>query len=74
MSFKRSRIVILGDVVRGGYIGEVVAHVLRQPRWQILRHVTTVVGIGTGLAAFEPTRAGEHQRRAYRKEYPNTGA
>ena len=43
-SLKRGRNVVLGDVVRGGFLGEVVEHVLRQPRRQILRHVVTVVG------------------------------
>lgn len=43
--------VVLGDVVRGGFLGEVVEDVLRQPRRQILWHVAVVVGVGTGLAA-----------------------
>ena len=50
-SLKRGRNVILSDVVRGGFLGEDVEHVLRQPRWKILRRVATVVGVGTGLAA-----------------------
>ena len=50
-SLRRSQNVVLSDVVRGGLLGEIVEHVLRQPRWQILRHVAMVVGFGTGLAA-----------------------
>ena len=50
-SLKRSRDVVLSDVVRGGFLGEIVGHILRQPRWQALRHVAMVVGVGTGLAA-----------------------
>ena len=41
-SLKRSRNVVLGNVVRGGFLGEVVEHVLRQLRWKILRHVAMV--------------------------------
>ena len=51
-SLKRSQDVVLSDVVRGGFLGEIVEHILRQPRWQILRDVAMVVGGGTGLAAF----------------------
>ena len=51
-SLKRSRNVVLGNVVRGIFLGEIVEHILRQPRWQILRDVAMVVGGGTGLAAF----------------------
>ena len=43
--------VVLGDLVRGGSLGEVVEYLLLQPRWQILRHVATVMGVGTGFAA-----------------------
>ena len=50
-SLKRSRNGVLSDVVRGGFPGEIVELVMRQPRWQILRHVVMVVGVGTGLAA-----------------------
>ena len=49
-SLKRSRNVVLSDVVRGGFLGDVVEHVLRRCRWQILRHVALIVGVGTGLA------------------------
>ena len=48
---KGSQNLVLCDVVRGGFLGEIVEHILRQPRWQILRHVVMVVGVGTGLAA-----------------------
>ena len=48
-SLKRSRNVVLRNVVRGGFLGQVVQHVLTQSRWQILRHVALVVGVGTGL-------------------------
>ena len=47
----RRRNVVLGGVVRGEFLGEVVGHVLRQHPWQILRDVTMVVGGSTGLAA-----------------------
>ena len=43
---------MLNDVVRGGYLGEIVEHILRQPRSQLLRHVAMVVGVGTGLTAW----------------------
>ena len=35
-SSKRSRNVVLSNVVRGGFLGGIVEHVLRQTRWQIL--------------------------------------
>ena len=41
----------LSDVVRGGFLGEIVEHILSQPRSQILQDVTVVGGVGTGLAA-----------------------
>ena len=66
-SLKSSRNVALGYLVGGEFLGEVAEHVLRQPRWHLLRHVTTAMGAGS-------TCAGKHQRRAYRKEYQNTGA
>ena len=47
----KGRHVVLGDVVRGGFPGEVVERVLRQPRWKILWHFPAVMGVGTGLAA-----------------------
>ena len=50
-SLKRNRNVVLSNVVRGGFLGEIVEHVLRQTRWQMPRHVTMVVGVGAGLAA-----------------------
>ena len=50
-SLKRSPNVVLGDVVRGGFLGEVADQVLRQTRWQIFRHVAMVVGVDTGLTA-----------------------
>ena len=49
-SMKRSRNIVLSYVVRGGLLGELVEHVLRQTRWQILRYVALVVGFGTELA------------------------
>ena len=50
-SLKGSRNVVLSDVVRGGFLGEVVEHILRQPRSQVLRRVATVVEVATVLAA-----------------------
>ena len=50
-SLKRSRNVILSDVVQGRFLGEVVGYILCQALWQTLRHFATVVGFGTGLAA-----------------------
>ena len=50
-SLKRSQNVVVSDVVREGFFGEAVEHVLRQSRWQIPRHVALVVGVSTGLAA-----------------------
>ena len=50
-AFERSRNSILNDVVRGGFLGEVVERLLSQPRWKILRYVITTVGDGTALAA-----------------------
>ena len=41
----------MSDVVRVGFLGEVVEHVLRQSRWQVLRHVALIVGVGTAFAA-----------------------
>ena len=75
-SFKRSRNVVLSDVARGGFLGEVVEHVLRQSRWKILRHVTMVVGRGGWHRACSvvPTSAGEHPRRECRRVDPNIGA
>ena len=42
----------MSDVVRGEFLGIIVEHILRQPRRYVLWHVTAVVGVGTGLAAF----------------------
>ena len=53
-ALKSSRKVVLSDVVRGGFLGEAVEHTLRQPRWQIFRHVAIVVGVGTGPATLHP--------------------
>ena len=55
-SLKKSRNVVLSDVARGGFLGDVVERVLRQTRWQIHRYVALVVGLGTGLAALHRTR------------------
>ena len=52
-SLERVGNVVLEYVVRGKFRGKVVEYVLRQPRWQILRHVATVVGVGTGLATLD---------------------
>ena len=49
-SLKRSRNAVLRDVVQGGGRGEVIKHTLRQPRWQMLRHIATVV-VDTRVAA-----------------------
>ena len=50
-SIKRSRNVVLSDVVPEEFLAEVVERILRQPRRQIRRHVAMIVGVGTGLAA-----------------------
>ena len=51
-SLKRSQNAVLSDVVEGDFLDNLFDHVLRQSRWQILRHVVAlVVGVGTGLAA-----------------------
>ena len=71
---KGHRNVVLSDVVRGGFIGEIVEHKLRQRRWQILRRVVIVVGVGTGLRNVVPKHAGEHPRRACRRVGPNMEA
>ena len=47
---KRNRNVALSNVVRRGFLGDIVEHVLRQTGWRI-PHVAVVVGVGTGLAA-----------------------
>ena len=44
----------MSDVLRGGFLGAIVEHILRQPRWQILRYVAMIMGVGTGLAALYP--------------------
>ena len=51
-SLKRSRNVVLRNVVPGGGRGEIDKHILRRPRWQLLRQVALAVGVGTGLAAW----------------------
>ena len=43
----------MSDVVRRVLRGKNVEDILRQPRRQVLRHVTAVVGVGAGLAAFD---------------------
>ena len=50
-SLKRGRNVVLDDVVLGGFLGEVVEHVLREPRRLMIRHLATFVGVGTELVA-----------------------
>ena len=42
----------MSDGVRRGCLENVVEHVLRQPRRLIFEHVSAVVGVSTGLAAF----------------------
>ena len=49
-SLKRSHDVGLSDVVRGGFLGEIVEHTSRQPRCQIFGDVAMVVEVGTGLS------------------------
>ena len=46
-SLKGGRNVVLSDVVRGGFLGEVVEHILRQPRRQLLEHVRCRYGLPT---------------------------
>ena len=47
---------VLADEVRGGFLGEVAEHILRQPHRDIFWHVTTVVGVGRGFAALYSRR------------------
>ena len=71
-SLKKSRNVVLGDVVRGEFPGDVVEHILRQPDGKYFG-VDGCEGWHRACSV-EPTRAGEHQRRAYRKAGSSTGA
>ena len=71
-SSKRSRNVVLSDVVWGGFLGEFVEHILRQLRWQILRHVAR--GGWHRACSVVPKGVGEHPRRACRRVYINIGA
>ena len=48
---KRSRNVVVSDVERGGFLGQIIQHIFRQLSRQMLRHVTMVVGVGTRLSA-----------------------
>ena len=43
----------MSDVVRRGLLGKIVEDILRQPRRQVFGHVTAVVWVGAGLAAFD---------------------
>ena len=52
-SLERSRNAVLSNVVRRGFLGNVVEHVLRQSRRQVFWHITALVGIGTELADFD---------------------
>ena len=44
---------MLSDVVRRGLLGKFVEDILRQPRRKVFGHVTAVVWVGAGLAAFD---------------------
>ena len=41
----------MSDLVRRGFFGKFVEHVLRQPRRYVFGHVPAVVGVGAGFAA-----------------------
>ena len=43
----------MSDVVRRGLLGKIVEDILRQPRRNVFGHVTAVVWVGAGLAAFD---------------------
>ena len=60
-SLKRSRNVVLSDVVRVEFLGNVVGHIQRRFRRQILQHVALVVRVGTGLA---PLHRNAHRASA----------
>ena len=47
------RNVVLSDVVRRGFLGKNVEHVLRQPRRKVFGHSPAVVGVGAGFAALD---------------------
>ena len=59
----------------GGFLGESAEqlHFAPKPRWQLRGHVSTVLEVNVGLAAFKPTRAGKCLRRACRKPDPQGG-
>ena len=56
-ALKGSRNVVLSDVVRGGFLGEVVEHISRRSHRYVLRHVATVVGFGTEHVALHTNAA-----------------
>lgn len=58
-----SQNVVLVDVIGTQIHGNIVDHVLRPQRWQILWRVTTVLTFGSVV----PTRALEHRRRPVTK-------
>ena len=77
-SLKSGRNVVLGDVVRGGFLGDVVEHVFQLPRWQISRHVTTVMRVRTGLTSlncYAPSTisAGEYPKIQIQELFPERG-
>ena len=51
-SLKGSRNAVLSDVVRRRFLGQVLAHIPGQSRRSILGHITAVVEVIAGLAAF----------------------
>ena len=44
---------VLSDVVRRGFLGKIVEHVLRQPRRYVFGNIPAVVGVGAGFGALE---------------------
>ena len=52
-SLEGSRNDVLSDAVRRGLLGKNIEGILRQPRRQVFGHVTAVVWVGAGLAAFD---------------------
>ena len=65
----------MSDMVRRGLLGKVVEDILRQSRRQVFGHVTAVVWVGAGLAAFDrhtpaSIRTGKVGRRVQREVIP----
>ena len=73
-ALKRRRTFVLSYVIRGGgVLGEAAEHILRQPHREILGHVDTVVGVGTGLAARRRNVAVGICTGHAREGYPSIG-